>query len=83
MKLKKRKVAATLLKRFTLPLLFTTGSLGAVTYEVHGDFINFAKVGFNHSPINPVKGIYPTETFVNLTGKLEGSVHLGRGLRVH
>ncbi|WQS35259.1 outer membrane beta-barrel protein HofC [Helicobacter pylori] len=83
MKLKKRKVAAALLKRFTLPLLFTTGSLGAVTYEVHGDFINFAKVGFNHSPINPVKGIYPTETFVNLTGKLEGSVHLGRGWTVN
>ncbi|MFC3847932.1 outer membrane family protein [Helicobacter baculiformis] len=56
--------------------------LDAITYEVHGDLINFSKVGFNNSPINPVKGLYPTGTFVELTGKLESTMHLGKGWSV-
>ncbi|WP_104714213.1 outer membrane family protein [Helicobacter cetorum] len=82
-KFKKRKIASALLKRFTLPLLFTTSSLGAITYEVHGDFLMFSKVGFNHAAVNPIKGIYPQDTFVNIAFKLEGSVHLGRGWSVN
>ncbi|WP_233709824.1 outer membrane family protein [Helicobacter salomonis] len=71
----------------TVPALVASSSLGvcgldALSYEVHGDLINFNKVGFNTSPINPIKGIYPTGTFVELTGKLESTLHLGKGWSV-
>ncbi|WP_104749081.1 outer membrane family protein [Helicobacter cynogastricus] len=67
-----------------IPAIFASSSLGlcgldALTYEIHGDLINFSKVGFNNKPINPVEGLYPTGTFVELTGKLETTMHLGKG----
>ncbi|CCM73296.1 Outer membrane protein [Helicobacter heilmannii ASB1.4] len=75
------------LRNTLTPALLASSSLGicgldAITYEVHGDLINFSKVGFNNSPINPIKGLYPTGTFVELTGKLESTVHLGKGWSV-
>ncbi len=74
-----RKLRNTLTPALLVSSSFGLSGLDALSYEVHGDFINFSKVGFNNSPINPVKGLYPTGTFVELTGKLETTLHLGKG----
>ncbi|BDR28615.1 outer membrane family protein [Helicobacter suis] len=42
-------------------------SVGAFDYKFSGVAESVSKVGFNHSPINSKKGIFPTESFVTLT----------------
>ncbi|WP_121021358.1 outer membrane family protein [Helicobacter vulpis] len=47
------------------------GFLWGFDYKLSGMVESFSKVGFNHSPINSAKGIYPTETFVAMTLKTQ------------
>ncbi|WP_104725752.1 outer membrane family protein [Helicobacter felis] len=42
--------------------------LKAFDYSFSGRLDTFSKIGFNHSPINTKKGIYPTESFVDVAG---------------
>ncbi len=79
---KGRKLGKAIAPALILSSSFGLGALDALSYEVHGDLINFSKIGFNTQPINPVAGYYPTGTFVELTGKLESTLHLGKGWSV-
>ncbi|WP_104749082.1 outer membrane family protein [Helicobacter cynogastricus] len=42
--------------------------LGAFDYSFSGRLDNFSKIGFNHSQLNSAKGIFPTESFVDVVG---------------
>lgn len=49
-------------------------------YKVSGGAINFSKFGFNNSSIDSSKGQYPTESFVNIMGKLQVDANIADGL---
>ncbi len=48
----------------------------ALDYKLSGTLGSFARIGFNNSPINTLKGIYPTGSYVTLVASLKLSVHL-------
>ncbi|TSA83784.1 outer membrane family protein [Helicobacter mehlei] len=50
--------------------------LGAFKYKLSGSAESVSKIGFNHSPINSAKGIFPTESFVTMTLKLQADATL-------
>lgn len=43
----------------------------AFDYKFSGSAESVSKIGFNHSPINTAKGIFPTESFVTMTAKVQ------------
>ncbi|WP_104714210.1 outer membrane family protein [Helicobacter cetorum] len=56
--------------------LFALNSLNAFDYEFSGRMENFSKIGFNNSIINSKKGIYPTESFVDVVGMAQVKLNL-------
>ncbi|AFI04430.1 hypothetical protein HCW_05840 [Helicobacter cetorum MIT 00-7128] len=50
--------------------------LQAFDYKFSGIAESFSKVGFNHSKLNSKEGIFPTETFVTTTIKLQADANL-------
>ncbi|CCB79666.1 outer membrane protein [Helicobacter bizzozeronii CIII-1] len=50
--------------------------MGAFSYKLSGVAESVSKVGFNHSPINSAKGIFPTESFVSMTLKVQADATL-------
>ncbi|WP_257842560.1 outer membrane family protein [Helicobacter sp. 13S00477-4] len=65
--------------KYLIASMLLMSSLYGFDYKVSGSAINFSKFGFNDSRIDPQKGQYPTETFVNLTGTLQVDADLGAG----
>ncbi|PAF42724.1 hypothetical protein BKH45_03260 [Helicobacter sp. 11S03491-1] len=51
-------------------------SLHAFDYKVSGKAESFSKFGFNNTPINSIKGKYPTESFVTMVGALQIDMNL-------
>lgn len=67
------------IKHLVASMLMMTSVYG-FDYKVSGSAINFSKFGFNNSRIDAMKGQYPTESFVNITGTLQVDAQLADGL---
>ncbi|CAM2741966.1 outer membrane family protein [Helicobacter felis] len=52
-------------------LLFVPLFLYALDYQVSGQMGSFSRIGFNNSPINSAKGLYPTGSYVTAIGALQ------------
>ncbi len=50
--------------------------LHAFDYSFSGQLDTFSKIGFNHSPLNSAKGIFPTESFIDVAGTAQIRVGL-------
>ncbi|WP_104728015.1 outer membrane family protein [Helicobacter felis] len=60
-----------MLKRICRLVFTGSVSLWGFDYHLSGVAESVSKIGFNHSPINSSKGIYPTESFVTITIKAQ------------
>ncbi|AFI06111.1 outer membrane family protein [Helicobacter cetorum] len=61
---------------FIVSILYTYTPLQAFDYRISGIAESFSKVGFNHSKLNSKEGIFPTESFVTTTIKLQADANL-------
>ncbi|WP_286349439.1 outer membrane family protein [Helicobacter felistomachi] len=65
-----------MLKRLLAALFGTFNCVHALDYKISGLGGSFSRIGFNNSPINTAKGIYPTGSYVTLVASLQLGVNL-------
>ncbi|WP_104713120.1 outer membrane family protein [Helicobacter cetorum] len=63
-------------KACLIAYLHSYALLQAFDYKFIGIAESYSKIGFNHTPINSKKGIFPTETYSTITTKLQVDANL-------